>query len=412
MRRQKRVLVVSQHFWPENFRINEIVEGFVKAGAQVDVLCGLPNYPKGEWFAGYRYTGPRRQVYNGATVLRAGEIRRKNNTSLRIFLNYISFPFFSLFTLPRLRGAKYDAVFCYQTSPVLMMLPAIVYAKLHRIPLTSYVLDLWPDNLYSVLPVQNRVLRSVAQKVSNWHYRRCNTLIAMSDALAERLKMLYGAGKKAPKIHVIPQYCEDFYAKDVVDEALREKYAGKFNIVFAGNISPAQNLENLVDAVKLAREQGLQNVRCIVVGDGMSRQTLQQHIKKQGVQDAFVFAGTCLPTDVPRWTGLADALFAGLAKSANLGLTVPAKITSYFAAGRPMLVAADGEAARVAAESGAALVSPAGDTPALAANLCTLCALTRAQREEMGKKGRKSYFAHYSSRLLQKKLEEVVLGNP
>ena len=183
----KRILVVSQHYWPENFRITDICAGFAADGCEVDVLCGLPNYPKGEWFEGYRYTGPRRESHAGVQIFRAGEIRRRGNTSLRIFLNYISFPVTALFNLPRLHGRKYDAVFCYETSPVLMMLPAVVYAKLHRVPLTTYVLDLWPENLYSVMPVRNKALRAVAAGVSHWFYRRSERLVAMSPALDERL---------------------------------------------------------------------------------------------------------------------------------------------------------------------------------------------------------------------------------
>ena len=103
-----------------------MVQGLIADGFAVDVLCGLPNYPKGEWFAGYRYTGPRRETWQGARVFRAGEVRRKGNTSLRIFLNYVSWPFFALFHLWRLPGG-YDAVLCYNTSPVLMSFPALVY---------------------------------------------------------------------------------------------------------------------------------------------------------------------------------------------------------------------------------------------------------------------------------------------
>ena len=156
--------MVSQHYWPENFRIADICRGFTEDQIEVDVLCGLPNYPKGEWFDGYRYSGPRRQTHDGVEIFRAGEIRRKGNTSVRIFLNYISYPLTAVLNLPRLHGRKYDAVFCYETSPVLMLFPAILYAKLHRLPLTCYVLDLWPENLYSVLPVHNRLLRTIAEK--------------------------------------------------------------------------------------------------------------------------------------------------------------------------------------------------------------------------------------------------------
>ena len=181
-----RILVVTQHFWPENFRINDIVEGFVQDGLSVDVLCGLPNYPKGEWFDGYSADGPFEESYKGACVFRAREIPRKGNTGKTIFLNYVSWPLYAAAALKRLPGG-YDAVFCFNTSPVLMCWPAVLYAKKHHVPFTNYVLDLWPENLYSVLPVKNRFMRWVAQSVSDSLYKRCDRLIAMSEPLLERL---------------------------------------------------------------------------------------------------------------------------------------------------------------------------------------------------------------------------------
>ncbi|MDL2324955.1 glycosyltransferase family 4 protein [Ruminococcaceae bacterium OttesenSCG-928-A16] len=406
---KKRLLVVSQHFWPENFRITDIVAGFTANSIEVDVLCGLPNYPKGEWFDGYKYTGPRRQTHVGAQIFRAGEIRRKGNTSLRIFLNYVSFPFFALFSLPRLAGRKYDAVFCYETSPVLMMLPAIVYAKTHRVPLTTYVLDLWPDNLYSVLPIKNKLARGLASGVSNWFYRRSPRLIAMSDKLATHLQTV--TAKKAPAIAVIPQYCEDFYAQDIEDKELQQRFAGHFNILFTGNISPAQDLDNLVKAMQLVNEtEPTTNIQCLIVGDGMSKTQLKEIIAAHGVQKYFVFCGQQPATDIPKWTGIASALFAGLAKSDNLSLTVPAKITSYFAAGRPMLVAADAEAARVAEESGAALVSPAGDAQKLAQNILALYHKTPAARTAMGAAGRQCYQKNYKRSNLLAQLKQFIFN--
>ena len=183
---QKKILVVTQHFWPENFRINDIVEGFLQDGIAVDVLCGLPNYPKGEWFPGYSAAGPFEEKWHGACLYRCKEVPRRGNTSVNIFLNYVSWPWYAAHALHRLPGG-YDAVFCFNTSPVLMCWPAIRYAKKHHIPFTNYVLDLWPENLYSVLPVKNRFMRWVAQSVSDSLYRRCDRLIAMSGPLQERL---------------------------------------------------------------------------------------------------------------------------------------------------------------------------------------------------------------------------------
>ncbi len=406
----KRVLVVTQHFWPENFRINDIVEGFVQSGIEVDVLCGLPNYPKGEWFEGYRYKGPRREHHLGAEIFRSGEIPRKGNTNVRIFLNYVSFPLFALFSIPRLRGRQYDAVFSYETSPVLMIFPAIVAAAVKKAPLVCYVLDLWPENLYPYFPIQNRALRAVAQGVSDWHYRRCKRLIAMNEGQAERLHAVTKSLKKPPDITHIAQYCEDFYAQDIEDAALKSKYGGHFNILFAGNISPLQDLSNLVQAMKLVKAHGENNIRVLLVGDGMSREALEKEVEEAGLSENILFCGSCKPQEIPRFTTLADALFAGLAKSENLGLTVPAKITSYFAAGRPLLVAADDEAARASQASGAAFVSAAGDAPALADNILKLYALPQSERTRMGTCGRSCYQAHYRRDLLLQKLKQAVLG--
>lgn len=402
----RRILVVSQHYWPENFRITDICRGFVESGVEVDVLCGLPNYPKGEWFEGYRYMGPRRQQHEGVQIFRAGEVPRRGNTAARIFLNYVSWPLCALFSLPRLHGRHYDAVFCYETSPVLMMVPAIVYAKLHRVPLCTYVLDLWPENLYSVLPVKNRALRAVAAGVSHWLYRRSDTLVGMSDALGEKLRAI------APRrtVAVVPQYCEDLYARDVHDEALAARFAGRFCVVFAGNISPAQDLGLLVACAKRLAAQGRRDIHFCIVGDGMSRAQLEQQIVAAGVQDYFTFEGMQPVERIPAYHTMAGALFAALAKSDDLGLTVPAKITSYMAAGRPCLVAADGEAARAVVQAGCGLACAAGDADALYANLISLADMPAEARAALGRAGRACFNRHYRRSLLLQRLMACILG--
>ena len=400
-----RILVVTQHFWPENFRINDIVEGFVQDGLSVDVLCGLPNYPKGEWFSGYRYTGPRREEHDGVNIIRAGEIRRKGNTGARIFLNYVSWPVCAVFNLWRPKG-PYTAVLCYNTSPVLMNLPAIVYAKLHKVPLTSYVLDIWPENLYSVLPVKNRFLRGIAHWVSDWHYRRCDKLIAMSGSLRRRL--CQRTGKPESAVAVIPQHCEDFYAVPIHDETLAARFAGRFNLVFTGNFSPAQSLETVIKAAVKARAAGAQALRLVLVGDGMSADALKALAKKLDAGDTVEFLPSVCPEQIPAYTALADGLVASLSASPDLGMTVPAKIASYMAAAKPLLASMDGEGAAAVAEAGCGFVSAAEDVDALAANMAALCAASSDERAEMGRRAFAYYETHYRRRAVLDRLEEFI----
>lgn len=402
---QKKILVVTQHFWPENFRINDIVEGFLQDGIAVDVLCGLPNYPKGEWFPGYSAAGPFEEEWHGARLYRCKEVPRRGNTSVNIFLNYVSWPWYAAHALHRLPGG-YDAVFCFNTSPVLMCWPAIRYAKKHHISFTNYVLDIWPENLYSVLNVKNKALRAIAQGVSDALYKKADRLIAMSEPLQQRL--CQRTGMPPQKIAVIPQYCEDFYAVPQPDAALQAQFGGRFNLVFTGTFTPAQSLETVITAVQDARSRGADMLHLLLVGDGMSRAALEAKVKELHAEDAVTFYGSVPATDIPKFTALADALIVCLSDSPDLGLTVPAKVASYMVAGKPVLASMDGAGnAAVAAAGG--LSSPACDAAALADNLLALTRMDAAQRAAMGQSAKEYYLAHYRRSELLRKLEHFIL---
>ena len=402
---QKKILVVTQHFWPENFRINDIVEGFLQDGIAVDVLCGLPNYPKGEWFPGYSAAGPFEEEWHGARLYRCKEVPRRGNTSVNIFLNYVSWPWYAAHALHRLPGG-YDAVFCFNTSPVLMCWPAIRYAKKHHIPFTNYVLDIWPENLYSVLNVKNKALRAIAQGVSDALYKKADRLIAMSEPLQQRL--CQRTGMPPQKIAVIPQYCEDFYAVPQPDAALQAQFGGRFNLVFTGTLTPAQSLETVITAVQDARSRGADMLHLLLVGDGMSRAALEAKVKELHAEDAVTFYGSVPATDIPKFTALADALIVCLSDSPDLGLTVPAKVASYMAAGKPVLASMDGAGNAAVAVAGG-LSSPACDAAALADNLLALTRMDTAQRAAMGQSAKEYYLAHYRRSELLRKLEHFIL---
>src|SRR5437773_1233195 len=183
----KKVLVVCQHFWPEAFRINDICDFLVEHDCDVEVLCGIPNYPQGTFFSGYSYFKNRKQRHNNITIRRAFEIPRGSNTNIRIFLNYVSFPIASLFHVPRLLAKKYDRILLYQLSPVMMSIAGIIVGTLRNTETTMYVLDLWPENLFSVLKIKHEVLRQLAATVSHWHYKHVDKLVVLSEKMKSRL---------------------------------------------------------------------------------------------------------------------------------------------------------------------------------------------------------------------------------
>ncbi len=410
----KRLLIVTQHFWPEHFRINDMVDGFLADGIVVDIVCGLPNYPQGEWFSGYDAHGPMLEDYHGANLYRCGEIPRKGNTSLRIFLNYIAFPITATLGLRRLPGG-YDAVLCYNTSPVLMSFPAIVASRKFKAPLTNYVLDIWPENLYSVLDIQNKALRKIASAVSDWHYRRADRLIAMNEGLAQRLRERVGSKNAKGCVEtdkqyaVIPQYCEDFYdCKAGAGTPERNADDGTFQIQFAGNFSPAQSLDTVLDAMAMVKAQATTPIQLVLIGDGMSREALQVQANTLQLGNWVRFYGSVQSTEIPALAAQADALLIPLAASKDLGLTTPAKLASCMAAGKPLLISMDGEGARIAKISGGALVSGAGDAGALAQNILALAATPAAKRAEMGEASHQYYKEHFDRNTLLKQIENFI----
>ncbi len=401
---KKKILIVSQHFWPEDFRINDIAEGFISEGVEVDVLCGIPNYPKGFFFEGYSMFKNRKQIHNGAKIYRAYEIPR-GKRSVGIFLNYVSFPFFASFTMLRLLRNHYDAVFCYETSPVLMIFPAILFSKIRKLPLTTYVLDLWPENLYSVLPIQNQFLKKVAAGVSAWHYRKGGRLMAMS--VPQRQRLLEVTGKEASDIAIFPQYCEDFYAEN----SFPKETVGKvFNVMFAGNFSPAQGLDTLIDAAIILKNENVTGVCFSMYGEGMSHKEFCDRIKACGVERFFLMYGRVFPEEVVEASKDADALFISLCGSEMLDMTIPAKISSCMAMCRPLLCCLSGAGAKAVSDAQCALVSKPEDAKALAENIKKMHTFTQNERIEMSQNAKNYYNVHFSKKVLLPQMIRYILG--
>jgi colanic acid biosynthesis glycosyl transferase WcaI len=405
----KKILVVCQHYWPESFRINDICDFFVENDCDIEVLCGIPNYPEGKFFDGYSYFKNRNQVHHQAEVRRALEIPRGNNSSIRIFLNYVSFPLASLFHIPRLLTKRYDKIYIHQLSPVMMGLAGIIVGRLKKTETTMSVLDLWPENLYSVMPIKNNALRWLAEKHSHWYYKKADKLVALSNTM--QTKLIKATGKSKDKIIVLPQACEKVYEEIVSDKDLERRFKSGFNILFAGNISPAQSFETILRAAEILKDQGIDNINWIIVGDGMSRGWLENEVKKSGLTNEFYFEGHKPIADIPNYTGIADVLVGCLVKSDMLEATVPGKVMSYIAAGKPMVLAMDGEVQdliNITIQCG--FVGPTEDAEQLAVNIKKVYTMNIASREAMGKRGRDYHLKHLERNIILKKLLKFIFS--
>ena len=308
----KKILIVCQHFWPESFRVNDIADYFIGQGCEVEVLCGRPNYPSGKFFKGYTFWNKPKETHKSIEIHRALEIPRGNNSNARILINYVSFPFFSLLHIPRLLTKNYDQIFLYQLSPVMMSLAGIIVGKLKKVPTTMYVLDLWPENLFSVLPIKNSLLNRLVTLHSHWYYKKADRLVALSERMKQRL--LEVSGKSEENVMVLPQACEKLYEKNIKDKEIIERYKKTFNVVFTGNISPAQSFETMIEAANILKRKGLTDIHWVIVGDGMSRKQVEKEVFKRNLSELFTFEGQKPVEEMPKYTNIADCTCGLLGK--------------------------------------------------------------------------------------------------
>lgn len=381
-----KILVVSQYFWPENFRINDLVSGLRASGHEVTVLTGWPNYPDGKVFSAFRENSAAFSTYEGAEVIRAPMIPRGGNAAM-LALNYLSYALSaSVVGAWKLRGRRFDAIFVFQTSPVTAALPAILLGSLKRTRVLMWILDLWPDTLQAVGVVRSpRVLGMVGALV-RFIYKRCELVLVQSRAFMPNVAR-HGAG--AYKTRYFPNWIEPTFADGAgSDDEVPEMAAFRdtFNLMFAGNIGEAQDMPSVLDAAELTRD--LDDVRWLVVGDGRAMDSLRAEIRRRDLEGRVILLGRYPVERMPGFFAEADAMLVSLKAEPIWAMTIPGKVQSYLAVGKPVLAMLDGEGARVIAEAGGGLVSPAGDGAALAQNVRRMRALTPTQRRAMGASGR------------------------
>lgn len=382
-----RLLVVSQYFWPENFRVNELVTELVRRGHKVTVLTGWPNYPEGVVQPEFRSHPERFASFAGAQVLRV-PMAPRGKGALRLMLNYLSFALSAAAIGPwKLRGRGFDAIFFFEPSPITAVLPAVLLRRLKRAPLLLWVLDLWPETLSAVGVVKSpRVLGWVGRMVS-FIYHRCDRILVQSRGFGPSVEKYAGAA--SDRIRYFPGWTEGLFSgslDNVLPAPELAPYADGFNVLFAGNIGEAQDFPAILDAAELLK--GQEGIRWLVVGDGRAAAYVREQIEKRGLQGRVIMLGRFSLERMPSFFRGADALLVSLKADPIFSLTIPGKVQSYLGVGIPLLGMLDGEGKHVIEESSGGLVACAGDGAGLAANVLRLAALTVDERRTMGERGR------------------------
>ena len=396
------ILLVSQYFWPERFRVNDLVTGWEERGHDVTVLTGIPNYPAGKPYAGYSAFGPASERFGRGRVVRVPLVPRGGGGRVRMASNYLSFALTASLLGPvRCRG-PIDLVFVFQMSPVTMAIPAAVMAFARRVPMVMWVQDLWPETLVAAGAVRSRLVLGLVGRLVRGLYRRSSLLLVQSE---EFTSSVVRRGADPERVRYLPNWAESFYRPVAAQE--REGAPGKlpqgFVILFAGNLGEVQSLETTLAAAELLRD--LPHVHWVFMGDGRRRAWLAGEIVRRGLAGNVHLRDLRPAEEMPAWLASADALLVTLRADPALARTLPGKLQSCLACARPVLAALDGAGADVVRRSGAGLVGAAEDAAALATHARQLAESPVEARARMGLRGREFFLAHYERELLLDRLE-------
>ncbi|MEX5572774.1 glycosyltransferase family 4 protein [Pseudomonas lijiangensis] len=400
-----KVLVVTQYFWPENMRINDLVRDLSAKGHEVTVLTGLPNYPEGKVFESYREKPEGFSQYCGAEVIRVPLVPR-GKRSLTLVLNYLSF-FISASTLGafKLRGRKLDTIFVYAVSPVMAAIPALVIGWLKRAPVFVWVLDLWPETLRAVGVLKQPLLLGWVGKVVSWIYNRTDYLLLQSHGFLDNVRRYCTRPITDDRLVYFPSWAEDDFSSSSPPMCdLIKPDPNVFTVVFAGNLGEAQDFPAVLDAAESLRASNA--VRWVIVGDGRMSEWIAEQIATRQLDNVHLLGRHPLEA-MPGLFAQADALLVSLKTNDVFEKTIPGKVQAYLASGRPILGMINGEAARVINESGAGFACDSGDAQGLAAITRALADAGQTQRESMGRSGRNYYEQHYAKGNLLMRLETL-----
>jgi len=381
-----RILLLTQWYPPEPQKVvSDLAESLQDCGHDVTVLTGYPNYPSGKLYPGYQLRLWQRETLNGVPVIRVPLFPDHSRSGVKRACNYVSFALSSallgLGLIPRV-----DLVYVIH-PPLTVGFPAWILSRFLRVPFIYEIQDMWPETLRATGMVRSEKVLGIVGRFAKWIYRRAAAIRVISPGFRENL---LDKGVPAEKVQVISNWVDtDFYRPVPADPALANRlgFSGRFNVLYAGSIGPAQGLSTVLSAASLLRD--VPQVQFVLAGDGIDRQRLQNEAQQQGLTNVR-FLGRLPPEEMPGIYALADVLLIHLRADPLFRITIPHKTFTYMASGKPVLAAVEGDVAAVVQSAEAGFTCPPDDAAAMAAGVRRLLALSEAERRRLGDQGRQA----------------------
>ena len=384
-----RILVVCQHYWPEPFNSTDVCEELVRRGHEVTVLTGLPNtgMPGDDIPAEWQDGKNRVQERNGVKILRAALHPRKSGALNRI-RNYLSF-WRNGNRLVHSLNEDFDVVLGYQFSPVMQVDPGLVYARRHHRKMLLYCFDLWPASLLAGGFKEGSLPFKWMGSVSRRIYAQADRIAVTSPLFDDYFRGELGLDVSDSAY--LPQYAEDLFLSDSEMPIPLGYDPAKVNLTFAGNVGQAQSVATIVEAAALLKDR--QDIAWHIVGSGSALPACEAQAREHGLAN-ITFHGRHDLEEMPSYYAASDAMVVTFAESPMATYTLPRKVQSYLAAGKPVLAALSGETKRVIGDADCGLCCGIEDAAGLAHVACEFAA--RPDKAELGQRARAYYQRHFT----------------
>ena len=398
-----RILIVTQYFWPENFKINDIALALKERGHEVLILTGKPNYPNGKFSKGYTFFNKRIEFWNGIKIYRSPIIPRGKGKGIQLFVNYISFSIFASIKLLFIKN-KFDKIFVYEPSPITVGIPGIVAKYKFKAPLYFWVQDLWPESISAAGGINNKSVIAVLDWLTRFIYKHSKKVLVQSKAF---IPYILNQNTEKDKLVYYPNSTENYYVELSTDQELLKTLPKGIKLMFAGNIGEAQSFDTLLKAASILKKE-LIDVKWIILGDGRMKGYVNQKIKELNLEDNFYLLGAFPSTEMPKYFSCADALIVSLKKDPIFALTIPSKIQSYLACGKPIITSLDGEGSKIIEDANAGFTSPSEDCEGLVANIKKFLTLSNEEQKTLGQNGRAYFNIEFEREILVDRLETIL----
>lgn len=412
-----KILFVCQYFYPEVFRGNDIAFHWAEKGHEVHVVCGVPNYPQGKFYEGYGLLKKRHETlaqdvqgvkkFKGSIEITRLPIFPRGNNKIMLMLNYFSYLIVAwVYMLFHSLFHKYDRVFVQQLSPVMMSAPGVLYKRIRKVPLYTWVLDLWPESLTAAGGINNKYILAFFRHYVKSEYKHSDKILISSRSF-EKSILEYGDYKD--KIVYYPQWSD---ASPEVQDVQKFKSLSipelpeGFKLMFAGAVGEAHGFECTMQAALLTKDH--KDIKWVIVGDGRRLDWVRGFVKEHGLEDTVYTLGRFPAETMPWFFKQADVTLVTLNDDPLFKLYAPAKISSYMAAAKPIVAVLNGEGAEVIREAQCGWSLPAGDAEGFAKLAIELSQMDKAVLEENGKNALKYYDEHFVKEKCLKKLDELM----